>query len=153
MNYLYYLEHRFIPESLYSENGERLISSLLKGRGAFLIDVLNFLGRESDYQCPYKENDFQIKPILIGKDGDPNQFAIIEIDMPEPDVSPLCYRVYICHDYNFSNLLYLTYEKGLNGDDMLCGWDSDGSHINYGPVGDDEEELFYRIVNIYQGSL
>lgn len=149
MDYRYQLEHRFIPEALYSEDCERLITSLLTKRGEFLIDVLNFLGRDTNYQCPYKESDFQFKPILVGRDGDPNQFAVLEIDMPEPDVSPLCHRLFICHDASFQRLMYLTYEKGLEGNKILCGWNADGAHLNYGAFTGSEEELFYRIIGIY----
>lgn len=149
MDCRYQLEHGFLPSVLYSENGEHLIRSILSRRGLFFVDVLSFLGRNDGYQCPYKESDFQFKPVLVGRDGDPNQFAVLEIDMPKPKFSPQCHRVYICHDARFSKFQYFTLEMGFDGGKVLCGWNADGVHLNYGSADDSEEELFHRIAGIW----
>ena len=149
MDYRYRLEHEFLPTILFSDKGENLICSILSRRGAFMIDILNLMGRSENDQCPYKETDYQLKPVLVGSGDDPNQFAVLEIDMPEPEFSPQCYKVFICHDAQFRKLGYFTLEMGLQGEQVLCGWNADGLHLNYGPAGDSAEALFYKIVSIY----
>ena len=149
MDYRYRLEHSFLPTILFSDKGEQLIDSIMRRRGAFFIGVLNIMGRSAGYQCPYRKSDFRLRSVPVGRDEAPDRFTVLEIDMPEPEFTPQCYKLFICYDARFSKLQYFTLEKGLQGEKVLCGWDADGVHLNYGFPSDSEEELFRRIVSIY----
>ena len=148
----YFLEQRFLPQNLYSEYGSNVIAKMLQGRGAFFVQVLNYIGENENYKCPYTEAEFVFKPLLVGGDGSMPEFAVLAIDMPAPEKAPLCSRIFICHDSAFSNIRYYTIEKTINNSYMLCGTSGE-DHINYGTAPGTEKELFYRICNLYMDHL
>lgn len=144
----YFLEHKALPEELYSDHGGGLVVAILKERGKFFVQALNILGKEEGYTCPYSEDDYVFKPQLIRGKGRAPDLAILEIDMPEPERMPLCSRVYICHDDKLDHIRYYTVERTYDGSSMLCGWDQE-CHSNYGPAPSDEKELFLKIYGMY----
>ena len=81
----YYLEQRLIPEILYSEECSRFIMVLLQDRGKFFVNVLNTIGKESGYQCPYKPEQFVFKPQILSGEDKSQDIAFLFIDMPEPE--------------------------------------------------------------------
>jgi len=50
------------------------------------------------------------------------------LELPEPEYSNLCYRIYLAGDQSFSKKAYYTIEKGMTGG-FLCMWDGD-RHVN-----------------------
>ncbi len=149
----YYLEQRLLPEQLFSDNAPLLMMSLMRGKGAFLIDMLNLIGREQGYQCPYGPEDFTLSPQRIeGIAGCP-EFGILEIGMPEPEAAPLSRRIFICHDLRMRNIAYYTLEKGHFGRDMLCSRRPGGVHANHGNAPAAEREAFYRVLRLYSDEL
>ena len=73
----YYLEQRLIPEILYSEECSRFIMVLLQDRGKFFVNVLNTIGKESGYQCPYKPEQFVFKPQILS--GEIRQLLLLTL--------------------------------------------------------------------------
>ena len=146
----YYLEQQLIPEILYSEECSRFIMVLLQDRGKFFVNVLNTIGKESGYQCPYKPEQFVFKPQILSGEDKSQDIAFLFIDMPEPERVPLCSRIIICHDAAISNPRYYTVEKSVGDSQfMLCGVDEEGAHLNFGSCPESEEELFYRVHGLY----
>ena len=144
----YFFEHRLLPQELYSKRGSNVIIGMLEQKGEFFVSVLNLLGSEQGYKCPYSPSDFVLKPQLMRANGKTPSLAILAIDMPEPEITPLCSRIYICHDENFSRIRYYTLERSITGGNILCGWEKD-SHNNYGSPPENEEKLFYKIYSLY----
>ena len=132
----YYLEQRLIPEILYSEECSRFIMVLLQDRGKFFVNVLNTIGKESGYQCPYKPEQFVFKPQILSGEDKSQDIAFLFIDMPEPERVPLCSRIIICHDAAISNPRYYTVEKLLD------------LRPNYGGGNEDNRDLLQKVLGM-----
>lgn len=146
----YYLEQKLIPECLYGKESKQLMMGLLQGRGTFLIKLLNEIGKQTGYICPYDDNQFDFKPLLVGACGDVPEIAILMIDMPEPETMPICSKLIICHDERIERIQYYTVEKTVGiGKSMLCGVEENGQHKNYGETPKTEKELFQRVYELY----
>ena len=123
----YLVEHRFLWEQFFRDP-KMLIGNLLVPGGIFFIfEKLMFsVGR---IHCPYRMEDFRISLMDI---CDPNNI-IAMLEMPYPDLVPLCYRIYLLHDKKYMRFMYFTVERGQNGA-FLCRWDENGVHYNYGMI-------------------
>ena len=145
---MYALEHRFLPDMLFGEDRIATFAALLTGKGSFLRDMLDAIGKGQGYVCPYAPEDFQILPQLFrAEDGRPTM-GVLEIVFPEPPMAPLCERVFICHDERMEKLRYYTVEKSIFRP-MLCRWDEDGQHSNYGDAPADAEAQLGRVLELY----
>ena len=150
----YYLEQRVIPEMLYSKNCQQFLMALLQNRGEFFVHLLNVIGKETGYNCPYETDQFVFKPQLISGENKSKDIAILMIDMPEPERMPLCSRIIICHDSMMSNPRYYTVEKTVGENKfMLCGVDEEGRHLNFGNCPESEMDLFRKIYSFYTNYL
>lgn len=150
----YYLEQMFIPNMLYSENCQQFLMVLLQDRGDFFLHVLNEIGKQTGYRCPYEADQFVFKPQIIAGEDNSQDIAFLMIEMPEPERMPLCSRIIICHDAQLSNPRYYTVEKTLGENKfMLCGVDEQGCHLNFGPMPGDEKALFTKIYGFYSSFL
>lgn len=152
---LYELEHHLIPESFFGKSCHDFIGAILNEKGNFFVDVLNWLNQDvPNYTCPFSPAQFKVRPFktATGHEVYP-YFYMVQLTMPDPDVSPLCKRVYICHDEMLGNRSYYTVELTTDGNWMLCGWNSRGMHLNYGDCPDDEELEIQQIEDLYINSL
>ncbi len=145
----YVLEQMFLPQSLYGEGCQQTMLALLQGKGEFLVYMLNAIGQQTGSKCPYTADQFVFKPLIISDHGDIPEFAMLIIDMPEPEIMPLSSRLIICHDKELSKIKYFTVEKTLGGAYMLCGVSEDSVHVNYGDAPESEEDLFKRVYELY----
>lgn len=147
----YYLERYFFPESLFSVNFEQLLSSITTEKGEFCVGILKWINRAiHDYNCPYSADQFKphVYKVKSGIDTVP-YFYMLQLSMPEPDVSPLCKRVYFCHDEAYSNRYYFTVEKGVKHGWVLGEWKDNGIHVNHGECPADLEGELQRIEDLY----
>ena len=145
----YDLEHKLLPQFLFSDTGPELISTLLKERGKFFVDALTIIGKEYGVSCPYKEDEYVFKPQIIVAHENVPEIVFLSIDMPTPEFATLCARIYICFDSSLSNIRYYTVEKSFPDFQMLCGWDEDSIHANYGRAPESDEDLFSKIYELY----
>ena len=146
----YALEHQILPQELYSENGPLLLLRLLKERETFFVDTLGFMSRKLGIKCPYDRSDFAVKPQLVSKNGGADKIAVIIIDMPEPEMPPLCSKLIICHGLKPVKILgYYTVEKSIGDTFMLCGWTSGGGHFLHSPAPASEKELLAEVLKPY----
>ncbi len=148
---VYYLERHFFPESFFSDNCEIFLGTLLNDKGAFCVNILNSVNSdEQNYKCPYSAEQFRphIYKVKTGIETLP-YFYMFQLTMPEPDVSPLCKRVYFCHDEVYGHRYYYTIEKTVNNTWMLCEWKRNGMHINHGDCTEDLEFELQRIEDLF----
>jgi len=55
------------------------------------------------------------------------------VGMPPPQNAPDCYLFAIVRD-NSGSIAYYTLERSISeGSTMLCGWNAEGAHLNFGP--------------------
>ena len=151
MDLRYILEHKLLPNALFSPNGRKALIMLLHDCGGMMVDFMNSLGRKMDknYHCPYSVEDFAvISRSFDGSNGKPRYF-VHRVIMPEPEIPPQCYCVFICHDADFENISYYTLEKSIGDSRCLCGWSDDGAHLNFGMTDDDPEVLTKRLAEWY----
>ena len=145
----YILEQTFLPQSLYAEGCRQTVLALLKGEGEFLVYMLNEIGKQTGNKCPYTADQFTLNPMLVPARGDNPEFAMLVIDMPEPEIIPLSSRLIICHDMEWGNVKYLTVEKSLGDTFMLCSISEDNDHENYGDAPESKKDLCRRIYKLY----
>lgn len=76
----------------------------------------------------YQPNQFILSAFINSKHE-----IIFKLLLPEPKNMSLCFMIYIIVDSNGLPINYLTLEKDLGSNPpMLCGWDKNGKHLNYG---------------------
>ena len=151
----YYLEAAFFPDLFFSDRCQEVLGSLMTGKGTFCIDVLKWANRDdSTYSCPYEEQQFipHIYKVKSGNAAVP-YFYMLQLTMPEPDISPLSKRVYFCHDEAYDHRRFFTVEKTVRNGWMLCEWDGKGVHINHGDCSEDLNAELELIEDLYIESL
>lgn len=142
----YQFEHSVLPDFILGSDGADIIRIILHNKGAFFVNGYKFIHKdEENYTCPYETSDFKFIPVKL----DDEKYCL-RINLPEPEVSPLCRSIFITHNKNFGNRRYFTLETGTKpGEEFLCEWDKDKKHINYGNKPGDP---FMRILTIlFQG--
>ena len=151
MEVRYLLEHKFLPQVLFSAQGKKTVILLMNEHGSVLVRMMELLGSKLDphYRCPYRAEDYRFSGRVYGGEDGTAKSYVLRIDMPAPESPPLCHAVYICHDENCAHICYYTLEESLDGARCLCGWSPDGCHINYGPAGEGPDELTVRVSGLY----
>lgn len=138
----YILEHKVIPNLLYSEGFGFMAAIVSKNNvlNKIFKDIMNEEGVENPYgDKPITVDPFKIDNILVAR-----------INFPEPEEMPLCYRSYVFFNAETENAAYYSIEKGQNdGEIFLCGWNKEGVHLNYGGCPDDEHEEIVQIVKSF----
>ncbi|MBR5095001.1 MAG: hypothetical protein IK095_07905 [Oscillospiraceae bacterium] len=150
---LYAVEHQFLPQALFDEDADKMIVSILRGKGGFFPFLLELMGREQGYVCPYAPEEFKVEPQIFRSEPGGPGVAMVEITFPEPVSPPLCRRAFICHDEDMGQVRYFTVEKSLFGPDMLCSWDAERTHHNYGSAPETEREQIARVLELYLDEL
>ena len=130
LDIVYYLEHRFIPETLFDE--EHDLIRALATRENVLYEIFDGMCDEKKEQNPFSPEDFKVNSFHVRDDW----FAL-DITFPSPERTPLCYAMYIFYKNDGSGKGCFTVERGKNEKGIECGflceWKQDKSHINYGP--------------------
>lgn len=149
----YYVEHRMIPYSLFGA-ARRFIPLLMEQQGQLLIEMYHGMNQDDqNYQCPYQPDEFSVQAYNMFAYDDAMNYCIYKIDMPKPDVSPLCFRVYIGLSIEQRKVAYYTVERDPDGLSIICGWDNNGGHLNYGLSPKTEEEELIQINSYFTQGL
>ena len=120
-----HFEHSALPRYFYDDPANML--AVLEERGTFAM--WQSLADENGVAYPYREEDYaQIRYDL--SDG----AEILQILMPAPEATPLCYRVYMVYNPGTGSAGYYTveYDNLLGESAFLCGWTKEREHMNYG---------------------
>lgn len=127
---IYFFQHRQIPNWLFNTDGE------------FYDDMYaGFLGRLLAAASEIVDEDYSSKIIVESLE---EKNAVL-ITFPSPDSMPNFYFALLIKNEN--GFSYFTYEKTIPSDDntvvgVVGGWDSEGSHLNYGPRSYSSAKMF-----------
>ena len=72
---------------------------------------------------PYRPADFKVSGMKFEEDN-----LLVLMEMPQPEYSHLCYRIYLVSDAQCKHLEYYTIERGITGG-FLCKWEHDQHNL------------------------
>lgn len=120
----YKLEHEVLKNRFF-DMPEAMMKKLMADRGAYSLYALAFNQWRIDN--PYKPSDFNMHVRNLREGG-----MCICLELPYPEYVPLCQRIYLLSNENYSRCAYYTVEIGPNYG-ALCEWKKD-SHIIHTPI-------------------
>lgn len=135
---LYYLEHRFLPQSFFDQKHD-LIGSL-RENPRLLYDVFHDLCDSEALECPFTPEQFRV---TLRQNG---QWTGALLVFPIPEAAPLCFEEYLFEDgdpahrgcYTLEYTEDAVTETGALADPgadvcgTLCSWNTQRQHVNYG---------------------
>lgn len=149
---IYYVEHKWNPHFFYL-SPKSFCQDLEKNGSDLYLDLFHAMYQEeSDYICPYTENDFSLRKKLCNN----GTTIIYQLITPSPVLSPLTRCVYFCCQLDKQQYFYYTSELAHTGDYLLCGWTKDEAHlIFHSDASTLEEELeevkkLFKEVELYE---
>lgn len=121
----YAFEHDMLPRYFY-DNPQNLIDHVLSD-GVFIL--WESVATENGADVRYGAGDYA-ETLYTYDDGT----ELVQLDLPEPDASLLCYRIYLLYNPNTGEAGYYTVESDdfLPGEGFVCMWDAQGNHVNFG---------------------
>ena len=138
----YYFEHRLLPQRFYKAP-EDTMESL---RDSGLYDLWCSYATENDFLSTYQEKDFSTRDM-----SQDSGMKILMLEMPRPEDTLLCYRIYLCVDPASGTAAYSTaeydeYEGYYDEGCLICGWNPDGTHqfFTEGRILPDEPDSGYE---------
>lgn len=149
---IYYVEHKWNPHFFYL-SPKSFCQDLEKNGSDLYLDLFHAMYQEeSDYICPYTENDFSLRKKLCNN----GTTIIYQLITPSPVLSPLTRCAYFCCQLDKQQYFYYTSELTHTGDYLLCGWTKDEAHlIFHSDASTLEEELeevkkLFKEVELYE---
>lgn len=123
----YHFEHSALPRYFFDDPANML--DVLNRVGAYTLFAS--LGDENGVEYDYTAEDFPQR-LYTAADGT----QLMQLDLPRPEVSPQCYRIYMLYnpDTGFAAFYTIEYENLLGETALLCSWDAEGNHADYGAV-------------------
>lgn len=137
-NVRYYFEHQFLGPMFFDD--PELMLETLRNPGIF--DIWTWLTGQLSFDLTYQESDFSFREL------DLNGIHMLVQEMPKPEDTPLCARIYFCYQPETKGAWYYTveYDNFFGESYFLCEWTQDGNHMDYGvcptvdPAADNYEE-------------
>lgn len=143
----YYFEHRMLPNWFY-EKTEGLIERLMEEGSNFLNGAMRLLCEEVGQEMKYTGEQYKVYRCKTEE-----EYTMICIEMPEPEVEPLCHQVYLVFSDDYQSKRYFTVERGSSLQErFLCSWDQNQSHGNYGETYEDISRTEKKIAEIFEWS-
>lgn len=123
----YHFEHNAMPRYFFDDPANMI--DTLERVGAFAL--FSALGDENGVAYPYTAEDFAERSYVNG-DG----VRLLQLVMPRPEQPPQCFRIYMIYDPATQAAAYYTveYENLLDETALLCAWEADGTHDDYGAI-------------------
>jgi len=120
----YHFEHSALPRYFYDDPANML--RVLEESGTYRL--WTSLADENGVEYPYQSGDYAEHLYTTG-DG----ATVMQIEMPVPEETPQCYRVYMVYAPATGDAAYYTVEyDGLLGESaLLCGWSKALEHAVY----------------------
>ncbi len=143
------LEQKVLPNTFYKDKDKFLDSVLDKG-GKFFSDLfVLFAPPES---ALYNEKAFTVTAKKLDyRDDDEvkKELYIVIVDMPKPEETHLCRRIYFCYEEESGTARYFTSELSHTGDYFMSSVISGEEKGDYGIAPENTELEFRRIGNIF----
>lgn len=137
-NYRYQFEVFYLT-NLFYQNPEKLIKEIKEDQNKLYnlmkscyIEINKQHG--TSIQISYKPDEFKIKDIFI----DFTTICVC-IEMPKAERMPLCHRIYLVCNSDYTNCQYFTAEEDPYCI-FFCGWTKNHTHENYGICANIEDE-------------
>ena len=109
---IYYVEHKWNPHFFYL-SPKSFCQDLEKNGSDLYLDLFHAMYQEeSDYICPYTENDFSLRKELCNN----GTTIIYQLITPSPVLSPLTRCAYFCCQLDKQQYFYYTSELTHTGD-------------------------------------
>ena len=140
----YQFEHSMLRRYFYDKPGT--VIDYLENYG--LYNLWESVATENGVDVTWTPEDYVLRMYLYGTT------VIEQVDLPEPDESTLCWRIYLLHDESTGEAGYYTieHETLLGPCICVCMWTPEGDHINYGDMSipdrsspDYEDELYEEL--------
>ena len=144
---LYHFQHRLLPMWFYDSPKEFV--GVLSEKDTALFEILSELLARGEVENTFRAGEFKAEPVEVSDDA-----MALRIKYPKPKDAPLCFGAICFFNKDFDKLAFYTIEKGEDlegGFPVLCSWDEDGSHSNYGKVSPDPDEQLVECVDNYLG--
>ena len=142
-SFIYYFEHRLLPEVFYGAKGG-FIMAINKD-----LQELNRVFHKSASDAEVEEEvpeDFMHTELVYVDDDKKDYLQIVEFNGPEE--CPLCKIAVMRFDKDFTKLMYYTFEYEFDGSaPVLCGWDEEGNHLNFGDKAETVPEMLEIIAS------
>lgn len=122
---------------------------VLSEKDTALFEILSELLARGEVENTFRAGEFKAEPVEVSDDA-----MALRIKYPKPQDAPLCFGAICFFNKDFDKLAFYTIEKGEDlegGFPVLCSWDEDGSHSNYGKVSPDPDEQLVECVDNYLG--
>ena len=122
---------------------------VLSEKDTALFEILSELLSRGGVENTFRAGEFKTEPVEVSDDA-----MALRIKYPKPADAPLCFGAICFFNKDFDKLAFYTVEKGEDlegGFPVLCSWDKDGSHSNYGKVSPDPDEQLVECVDNYLG--
>ena len=151
----YLVEHVILPKNFYEYKID-FIYVMIKSAGEYVYDIMKDILENDGGKMPYSKDDYNIRFIRMDEEAEKGDYILL-IEFPSPEREPLCIRAICIFDLDirnntgFEKYCYFTVEKG-NGEGalpMLCAWNEDGSHSNFGEVSDSLAEQIKAVTEIF----
>ena len=142
---LYSFEHDLMPKWFFEE--KKNFIGVVAQQPQVLHSMLGELCRRSGQENPFSPNEFGVEPAQLNEN-----VAMLNIRLPKPPAAPLCLKTVVIFDKTFEKVCYFCIEKGddaTGGFPVVCSWEADGTHVNYGPESHDLDECVLKCVSIY----
>ena len=142
---LYSFEHDLLPKWFFETKKEFL--GVICTQPQALHSILTELFARNGKENPYGPESFKVEPEQVRED-----IVMVKISFPKPPAAPLCISTIVIFDKTFEKVSYFCIEKGddaTGGFPVVCSWEADGRHINYGPESHDPDDCALKCVNIH----
>ena len=117
----YHFEHSILPRYFY-ELPENMLD-VLDDPGIYML--WDSITNENGVDPTYSEEEY-ITHWYVADDGT----LIVQVEMPEPEETPLCYRVYFVYnmDSEFAGYYTAEYDYLFEESNLICTWDEEMNH-------------------------
>ena len=112
----YEIEHVALRDNFFRAPMDVMLSLAPEGR---LFNMYSDLFKAGGLPFRYSKEDFGAEGMNFG-DGN----LLLRMELPKPEYTHLCYRIYMVCSKNCDRLEYYTIERGMEGG-FLCRWDHD----------------------------
>ncbi len=143
---LYYLEHKYCPEFFY-KSPLRVMGIILKEQGAFFSDFVTEVYEKTPASIGLDTSEITCRLYMLPD----KRLLILKIQLPLPAEDLECRHLYLLCDLACRHPLYMTSELAMNGGYYLCGWLSNGEHVNFGGIETRDPDMEYiRAISLYE---
>ena len=117
----YFFEHKMLPRYFY-EKPEALLDGV---RNVGIYPLWEAVSKENGTDPFYPKQDYSTH-YYKAEDGT----QIVQVEMPQPDEEPLCYRIYFVYNPDKDIAAYYTAECSSLAPDIcfICNWSREGEH-------------------------